>query len=213
MGQLTIQRRPQPQKLDRPKAFREFQYPTVPLGTADTSWMEDLAVERLELVLEQTDRDWTLLEDGEHVSGPSAQEYRDRIARAHRLDGRVINRARNLERLLARTDSNIHHGEAMTCVWRTETAACRKAKIEQGLPADDTPDESECRTTCQNLAHTDRDIQQMAKEATAMEQAAADPLAPWPIRDRAAARAAQRRAIIVRHEASRPTGRDESEDR
>jgi hypothetical protein len=27
-------------------------------GIADTTWMEDLAVERLELVLEQADRDW-----------------------------------------------------------------------------------------------------------------------------------------------------------
>jgi integrase len=108
-------------------------------GTADTSWMEDLAVERLELVLEQTDRDWTLLEDGEHVSGPSAQEYRDRIARARRFEGRVVNRARNLERLLARTDSNIHHGEAMTCVWRTETAACRKAKLNQDCPPTTLP--------------------------------------------------------------------------
>jgi len=183
-------------------------------GTADTTWMEDLAVERLELVLEQADRDWTLLEDGEHVSGPSAAEYRDRVARAHRFEGRVVSQARNLERLLARADSSIHHGEAMTCVWRAETAACRKATIEQGLPAADAPDESQCRATCQNLAWTDRDIQQIRQEATAMEHAAADPLAPRPIRDRAAARAAQRRAIIKDHEASRPAaGTAEGEDR
>ncbi|WP_326642294.1 hypothetical protein OG884_04105 [Streptosporangium sp. NBC_01755] len=182
-------------------------------GTADTTWMEDLAVERLELVLEQTDRDWTLLAGGEHVSGPSAAEYRDRIARARRFEGRGVKSARNLERLLAQADSNIHHGEAMTCVWRAETAACRKAKIEQGLPSDDAPDESECRTTCQNLAYTDRDIQQIRQEAAAMEQAAADQLTPRPIRDRAAARAAQRRAIIERHQASRPTaGTTEGED-
>ncbi|MGH3533185.1 MAG: hypothetical protein ACRDR6_16790 [Pseudonocardiaceae bacterium] len=172
-------------------------------GTADTNWMEDLAVERLELVLEQADRDWRMLEAGEHVSGPSATEYRARVTRARRFEGRVISSARNLERLLARADSNIHHGEAMTCVYRIETAACRKAKLGQGLPADDAPDESECRTTCQNLAYTDRDIQQMDEEATAMDKAAADPLAPRPIRDRAAARATQRRAIIERHEASR----------
>ena len=54
-------------------------------GIADTTWMEDLAVERLELVLEQADRDWTLLKEGEHVTGPSAQEYRDRVARLRRL--------------------------------------------------------------------------------------------------------------------------------
>jgi hypothetical protein len=42
---------------------------------------------------------------------------------------------------------------------------------------------------------------------------AAEATGPRPIRDRAAARAAQRRAIIERHEASRRTGRDESEDK
>jgi len=182
-------------------------------GTADTTWMEDLAVERLELVLEQADRDWTLLQDGEHVSGPSAAEYRDRVARTRRFEGRIVSQARNIERLLAQTDSNIHHGEAMTCVYRTETAACRKAKLEQGLLANDAPDESGCRTTCQNLAYTDRDIRQIDEEATAMEKAAADPLAPHPIRDRAAARAAQRRAIIERHKASRPAGQGHGEKR
>jgi hypothetical protein len=79
-------------------------------GIADTTWMEDLAVERLELVLEQVGRDWTLLDDGEHVSGPSAREYRDRVARLRRFEGRVVSQARNIEPLLARTDTNIHHG-------------------------------------------------------------------------------------------------------
>jgi hypothetical protein len=60
---------------------------------------------------------------------------------------------------------------------------------------------------------TDRDIQQMTAEVTAMERAAGDPLAPRPLRDRAAARAAQQRAIITRHQASRPANerRDEEE--
>jgi hypothetical protein len=92
----------------------------------------------------------------------------------------------------------------MTCVWRAETAACRRAKIEQGLPADDTPDESECRTSCTNLAYTDRDIEKLREEALTMENAAADSLAPHPIRDRAAARPARQRAVIQRHDASRP---------
>ena len=110
---------------------------TLNYSIADTTWMEDLAVERL--VLEQADRDWALLEGGEHVSGPSAQEYRDRVARLRRFEGRVISQARNIERLLARTDSSIHHGEAMTCVYTAETAACRKARIDQGLPPGDAP--------------------------------------------------------------------------
>ncbi|GAA4638985.1 hypothetical protein GCM10023196_098830 [Actinoallomurus vinaceus] len=73
-----------------------------------------------------------------------------------------------------------------------------------GLPAADAPDESECRSSCQNLAYTDRDINQMTTHVTALERAATDPLTPRPLRDRAAAQATQRRTIIARHEASRP---------
>lgn len=103
-------------------------------GSADNGWLEDLAVERLELILEQTDRDWSSLTDGEHVSGPSAEEYKARIGRAARFAGRTINRVRNVERFMAQADPNIHHGQGMTCVWGAETAVCRKINLELGLP-------------------------------------------------------------------------------
>jgi hypothetical protein len=122
-------------------------------GSADTSWMDDLAIERLEMVAEQIGEDLARLEDGEHVSGPSAAEYRARIGQVSRFAGRTITHVRNVQRLLGSADPGIHQGEAMTCVWRAETAACHRAKIEQGLPADDTPDESECRTSCTNLVY------------------------------------------------------------
>jgi hypothetical protein len=171
--------------------------------------MDDLAIERLEMVIDQIGDDLARLEDGEHVSGPSAVQYRARIARASRFSGRAVTGVRNAQRLLTQADPDIHHGEAMTCVWRPETAACRKAKLEQGLPADNAPDASECQTTCTNLAYSDRDIQQIADDLALLDKTTADPLAPRPIRDRAAARAAQRRAIIERHEASRPATADQ----
>jgi hypothetical protein len=83
-------------------------------------------VERLELILEQTEQDAALLAGGEHVSGPSADEYRVRTARSDHFAGRVVSGVRNVERLLTQTDANTHHGDAMTCVWRTATAACRQ---------------------------------------------------------------------------------------
>ena len=172
-------------------------------GNADTSWTDDLAAERLEMVLDQTDEDWTRLQDGEHISGPAAAEYRSRLTRVARFAGRVVNQVRNAERLLTQADPNIHHGQAMTCVWRAETAACRKAKLAQGLPADEAPDETECRSCCPNLAYTDRDIDQLADDLAALEKTTTDPLVPHPIRDRAAAQAAHRRTVIERHEQSR----------
>lgn len=169
-------------------------------GSADTSWMDDLAIERLEMVIDQVGDDLALLEDGEHVSGPSAAEYRARVARVSRFAGRVVSGVRNAERLLSQADPNIHHGEGMTCVWRRETAACRKAKLAIGLPDGDAPDDTECRTSCVNLAYTDRDIDQLRERLTRLDAAASHPLTPRPLRGRALAQATQARAIIERHE-------------
>ncbi|MFD7017667.1 hypothetical protein [Streptomyces sp. NPDC059928] len=88
----------------------------------------------------------------------------------------------------------------MTCVWRAARAACRKAKLALGLPDDDTPDESECRSSCAHLAYTDRDIEDVQRRRERHRADAADPLAPKPRRDRAAAQAAQLSGIIDRHQ-------------
>ncbi|MFJ4582651.1 integrase SAM domain protein [Streptomyces echinatus] len=174
-------------------------------GEGDTSWVDDLAVEKLEMVLEQNDDDWTLLEDGEHVSGPSATEYQNRLSRVTRFSGRVVRSVRSVERLLNQADPDIHHGEGMTCVHRAETAECRKEKLALGLPDDTGPDETFCSTSCGNLAYTDRDIVYLQSRVQEWEATAHDPLSPRPRRDRAAALASRARTVIEQHNASRPT--------
>ncbi|GAA2882034.1 site-specific integrase [Streptomyces mexicanus] len=171
----------------------------------DDSWLDDLAVERLEMVLEQSEDDWTRLEEEhEHVSGPAAAEYRRRTAGAAVFLGRTVRAQASVNRLLAQTDTDIHHGEAMTCVHRAETAACRKENLLLGLPVDDGPDESLCRSTCANLAYTDRDIAQHRTRLPVLMAEARDPMTPRPRRDRAAAQANQILAVIEQHETSRP---------
>ncbi|WP_405364847.1 integrase [Kitasatospora sp. NBC_00039] len=168
-------------------------------GRSDTTWMDDIHIETLELVLEQNEQDARLLNEGEHVSGPSADEYRHRVRARARFAGRVVTAGKSVERLLDQANPNIHHGEGMTCVWRRETAACRQARLEAGLPAEDGPDESECRSACTNLAYTDRSIVEQRLRLKRWEVTAADRLAPRPLRDRAAALAAGSRAIIDAH--------------
>ncbi|KXP06837.1 hypothetical protein [Tsukamurella pseudospumae] len=112
-------------------------------GQADTAWLNDLAVERLESVLEHNQRDHELLTAGEHISGPAASNYHHRIQSAHRFAGHVVNRVRNAERLLQHIDHNIHHGNGMTCVYRADTAACRTARITEGLPTPTGPIDTE----------------------------------------------------------------------
>ncbi|PBC51856.1 integrase [Rhodococcus sp. ACS1] len=169
-------------------------------GDADTGWMDDLVIERLEFVLEQVGQDRALLDEGEHVSGPATEEYKTRIAQSAAFAGRVVTGVRNSERLLTHADPNVHHGDGMTCVWTKETAACRKAKLAMGLPDNDAPDESECRSTCVNLVYTDRDIQQLRQRLHILTLHADDPLAPQPLRDRAAAQVATLSTTVERHE-------------
>jgi hypothetical protein len=47
-------------------------------------------VEKLEMILDQAQQDMTGLRDGEHVSGPSADEYRTRVERAAAFAGRTV---------------------------------------------------------------------------------------------------------------------------
>lgn len=156
------------------------------------------------MVLEQAGTDWRHLAGGEHVSGPAASDYRARIQAARPFAGRAVTSIRAAERLLAAADPSIHHGEAMTCVWRAETAACRNTRLQQGLPVSDAPEPSECQSSCRNLAYTDRDISQLRADLGRMSARADDPASPQPLRDRAAAQAARARALIERHDASRP---------
>jgi hypothetical protein len=158
-----------------------------------------MAVEKLELIIDQVEEDSERLAAGEHVSGPSADEYRVRTERTASFAGRVVTSAGSAERLLEQTDPAIYHGQGMTCVWRAATAACRLAKIALGLPDDNAPDELECRSACANLAYTDRDIEDVQRRRERHRADAADPLAPRPRRDRAAAQAAQLSGIIDRH--------------
>ncbi|WP_327295477.1 integrase [Streptomyces sp. NBC_01197] len=175
-------------------------------GAPDTEWLQDVAVEKLELVLEQISDDAQRLAAGEHVSGPSADEYRRRITEVVDFPGRTVISPRSAARLLAGTDPQVHHGEGMTCVWRSETAACRTARLTQGLPEPAGPDESECRSTCTNLAFTDRDIAHRKQDLRGWEAAASDPLAPQPLRDRASAQAERITSLVHRHEQNRTEG-------
>ncbi|WP_354391622.1 hypothetical protein [Streptomyces atratus] len=116
--------------------------------------------------------------------------------------GRVVIQANNARRILSSKHPDIHHGLAMTCVWRYETAGCREEREVAGLDVRG-PDEPLCRTTCTNLAYTDRDIENKKRELARHKAAAADPLSPGPLRDREAAKAAQARAVIATHELGR----------
>ncbi|QKW24936.1 hypothetical protein HUT11_01430 [Streptomyces seoulensis] len=82
------------------------------------------------MALEQSEDDWTRLqEEHEHASGPAAVEYHRRTAGAATFLDRTVHAKASVSRLLAHTDTDIHHGEGMTCVHRAESAACRTERL------------------------------------------------------------------------------------
>ncbi|WP_458682755.1 hypothetical protein [Prescottella equi] len=148
-------------------------------GTYASGFPDDLAFEewltRLELLADAHTR----LEAGEHVSGPAADVYRQRVYAATRFAGRTLRTNREARTLLANPDLQIYSGSGMTCVLDPQRAACR-------LGADDsntrrTPDLTDCRPHCVNIARTDRDIDQLRRQHEQLRVIVDDPFAP-PIR-------------------------------
>lgn len=117
---------------------------------------------------------------GEHVSGPAAQTYRNRISAATaQFAGHVLTTGKQARDLLANPLLQIFHGEGMTCVFEPAHALCQI----QGSASDPmvTPDIDDCRPRCRNIAQTDRDVVTIRARRDELKEIVNDTLAP-PIR-------------------------------
>jgi hypothetical protein len=65
----------------------------------------------------------------------------------------------------------------MTCVYDPVKAMCQRDKPDDVRR---TPDLSNCHPACQNIARTDRDVDQVRRQAAQLEALVADPLSPEP---------------------------------
>ncbi|WP_369035481.1 hypothetical protein [Streptomyces adonidis] len=168
-------------------------------GSYESGFPDEYAFEDWLYRLECLAEDEQALTEGEHVSGLSADVYRQRVHGANRqFAGRVLTSERQASDLLGNPLLQIHHGEGMTCVLNPTTAACQLRGA-----ADDpmvTPDTDDCRPNCPCLVRTDRDILHVKGKAAELEVIVSDPLAP-PIRHaRERHELARLKAIITAHE-------------
>lgn len=151
----------------------------MPLGSYASGFPDDLVFEewlaRLDTLADAHDH----LNHGEHVSGPAADSYRDRVTTSGRFAGRVLRSPRDAAVMLANPDLQIFPGKGMTCVLDPAKAACRLAGDDHGTRR--TPDITDCRPTCANIARTDRDIDYLRSQLTQLQATVDDPLAP-PLR-------------------------------
>lgn len=168
-------------------------------GSADSGFRDDITFEqflhRAEIIHDDAQR----LERGEHVSGPAADEYRTRIARASTFAGLTVTTTSQINNALSNPDVQIHHGAVVTCVFRRATAACLE-------PSDSSaePSWSRCRLGCVNAARTDRDATNLRQHVTALQRDLVTLELPEPLRQRIQTRLIEHRKALAEHELSRP---------
>ncbi|WP_006246270.1 hypothetical protein [Mycolicibacterium tusciae] len=177
-------------------------------GGADSGFLDDITFEqflhRTEIIYDDSQR----LERGEHVSGPAADEYRTRVARASTFAGLTVTTKTQVNQALSNPDLQIHHGAVVSCVFRRETAAC----LEPNGGATE-PFWSRCRLGCVNAARTDRDAANLGQHVIELERDLGTLALPEPLRQRIQTRLIEHRKALAEHESSRPTTvRTEGED-
>lgn len=175
-------------------------------GTYASGFPDDLAFEEWLVRLETLSEAHDQLASGEHVSGPAADTYRRRVQSAQRFAGRVLTTHRDTQTLLGNPDVQIYPGIGLTCVLDPQRAACRIQRDENDTRH--TPDLSDCRPNCANIARTDRDIAVLQNQAAQLATLVQDPLAPGPRTARERHELQRLQTIIDNHHAGN-AGTDE----
>jgi integrase len=168
-------------------------------GSYDSGFPDEHAFEDWLFRLDRLTEDHQSLHDGEHVSGPAADEYRQRVRAGHeQFAGRVLTNIRQARDMLANPTLQIYPGRAMTCVFDPAKALCLHCTGVGGVHV--APDLDDCRTTCQNIAYTDRDIHHLRERAAGLHDLLGDFLAPSPRYQRTRAERDRLRELIRDHE-------------
>ncbi len=177
-------------------------------GTYASGFRDEAAVEGFLLRLEELADDVGRLDAGEHVSGPAAASYIERVRAGNdRFAGRTLHSSVAARALQTNPALQVFHGQGMTCVFDATKALCLVETRSDALP---TPALDDCRSKCGNIARTDMDIQTVSADIVKLRLLVDDPLSP-PIRHR------REQALLVELErfvAQHTRGRDatQSED-
>ena len=176
-------------------------------GQADAGFKDEITFEQFLLRIEQLYDDHQHLTEGEHVSGPSAGQYEERITKGlQRFEGLTVTTNAQAKTALTNPSLNIFHGKLVTCVFRPDTALCQSAAAE-----DSNPSFPHCRSSCSNIAYTDRDMTKLTGQLTILQQDLAAPGLPEPLKRRIGEHVLAIEQAIQRHEATRHGEEDHDE--
>jgi hypothetical protein len=120
-----------------------------------------------------------------------------------RSAGHVLTTRREARTLFSNPDLQIYPGAGMTCVFDPQRAACRIDRDDADTRR--TPDLSDCRAHCANIARTDRDIDALRDQAAQLAEVANDAIAPEPRTVRYRHELGRLRTLIDEHAHGKPT--------
>jgi hypothetical protein len=170
-------------------------------GTYDSGFPDEYAFEDFLGRLQTIYDDDQHLKAGEHISGPAAEVYQNRISTgAAYFRGRVFSSVRQARAALSNPALQVYHGDAVTCVLDPAKALCRLRDPDDDVRR--TPDLDNCRAECSNIARTDRDVEKLRIRYHARVIESENTLAPEPRRVRARQQAELLLARIETHEAA-----------
>ncbi|MET7607355.1 hypothetical protein ABZS96_33800 [Streptomyces avermitilis] len=169
-------------------------------GLADAGFREELGYEELLARAEAIYEDHQRILNGEHVSGPAAATYRERVAAGAQFAGMAITTTTQVDHLLGNDNLQIYHGELLTCVYRHATAACRDPR-DADLSGPAWP---RCRLTCVNIARTDRDIHEVNGHIHQLRVDLGMPGMPEPLQQNIQNNLAEHERALNEHDAARP---------
>ncbi|MGK5171823.1 hypothetical protein [Geodermatophilus sp. CPCC 205761] len=171
-------------------------------GNAASGFPDDYAFERFLARLEALGDAQRRLDDGEHVSGPSADVYRQRLGDASlRFPGITLTSGHQARGLLRSPTLQVYEGRGMTCVFDPARARCRlrQGQVDEQI----TPDLDDCHPNCLNIAETDSDVDVLRERVPPLREIVGDPLVP-PLRvERERAELDRVTKIIDEHERTR----------
>ena len=143
---------------------------------------------------------YTHLDDGESVTGPAAQRYRDGVRLYHRQFGGRYLTNRQAAALNANPRLRIYDNseQFVTCCYDQSKALCHPDR-DRATRVEASPDVTNCQPNCGNIARTDRNI---ADVEAAIEHACgeiASPAIPLPLKVRLEQRIDNLQRIIDHH--------------
>jgi hypothetical protein len=143
------------------------------------------------------------MQSGERVTGPAANRYTEGIQLYHnKFGGRYLTN-RQAAALRSNPKLRIYDSEDqfVTCCYDQTKALCHPDRHAAG-GVEQTPDVTNCRPNCGNIARTDTNIARAETAVLLHRSEVDDPATPLPMRARLKQRVTALQSIIDQHQAN-----------